>query len=257
MFAKLLKYEIKATAGTLGLMTLAAVVATAVGAGVMQYMLGANKTSAIALCSAVLTFAMIGLVAYYIGGYIYLLLNYHKSKFTDRGYLTFTLPVRGWQIFLSSLLNVLFWSFVISAVLFLGMMAIMIVATAGLEMYAPYPGDSISAMDIFGRYTEEDVPYILFNLLNVISNITVMLTCITVAGTLCRRRRLLASIGIYYGYSLIWSVAETFLMHFAMEAFSQWNSVTYYTAESLILFASAAGCFVLSSWLMDKKVNLN
>ena len=261
MFAKLLKHEFKSTAGVLGMMTLAAVFAAAVGAGVMRYIMNAAQNrswnAAIGLLSTLLTFVMIGLVAYYIGAHIYLLVNFNNSKFGDRGYLTFTLPVHGWQIFLSSLLNVLLWSCVVTAVLFLGMMAIMIVSVAGLEGYPELHVDANMVFDVSGEVLWEDVAYAIYSLLSMVSGLTLMLTCITAAGTLFRRHRLLASVGIYYVLSLVWSVASTLIMNFAVNVYSQWTSGSYYIFESLILAAAAAVCFCLSSWLMEKKINLN
>ena len=257
MFAKLLKHEIKSTAAVLGVMTLAAVFAAAVGTGLLRYIMFASENTVSLILSALLSFVLIGLVAYYVGAHIYLLVNFNKSKFGDRGYLTFTLPVRGWQIFLSALLNVVIWSLIVTAVLFLSMMVIVIVAVAGLEGYPGLNVSSSMVFDISGAVIEEDVQYVLYSLVSMVCGMTVMLACITLAGTLFRRHRLLFSVGIFYVLSMVWNVASTLIMNFAASVSSGWSSGGYLAVESLVLAAAAAGCFFLSSWLMDRKINLN
>ena len=120
MFSRLLKHEWRANAGLLGMLSLAAfgigVLATAVlrilmstsGALWWETEKGLGVALVIALCMF-LFFSVVALSVYAIAVQVILLYRFYKNKFTDEGYLTFTLPVKTSHIFWSSFLNMLIW----------------------------------------------------------------------------------------------------------------------------------------------------
>ena len=120
MFSRLLKHDWKANSGLLGLLSLAAagigVLATVVlrilvkTAGSLWWELenGLGPVLVVAL-GMFLFFSVVALSVYAIAVQVILLYRFYKNKYTDEGYLTFTLPVKPTQIFWSSFLNMLFW----------------------------------------------------------------------------------------------------------------------------------------------------
>ena len=110
MFTKLLKHEWRATRGMLGTLCLICLGASLLGGGTMRYLMIASSQDAqqnvivvlnvLAMVAAMIAVAVVGVAALflYIG-------RFYKSRFTDEGYLTFTLPVSTHQNLLASMAN--------------------------------------------------------------------------------------------------------------------------------------------------------
>ena len=123
MFAKLLKHEWKSTAGLLGILSLAALGLSVLGTVILRIlnnygdqMSGNGYPLVPVALGTMLFFLAVALIAYAVGSRILLLARFYRNKFTDEGYLTFTLPVNCHQIFLSALLNMVAWSLITGAV---------------------------------------------------------------------------------------------------------------------------------------------
>ena len=112
MFAKLLKHEFKATAGLLGILCAACLGCGLLGGGSIRYLAWAEEAgsrsddtlltvlSALFCVTAIIVIAACSIVM------LLLLVNrFYKSRFTDEGYLTFTLPVNGHQILMTSIVT--------------------------------------------------------------------------------------------------------------------------------------------------------
>ncbi len=117
MLLKLWKYEWDATRGKLGVLTLATL-GMALVAGIDLRMLsrGAYWAMYIPMGQMLDIGLFLFLIASFFSLFVYsfgirllLLYRFYKNKFTDQGYLTFTLPVSTQKIFLSSFLNTLMW----------------------------------------------------------------------------------------------------------------------------------------------------
>ena len=99
MFTKLLKHEWRATRGMLGTLCLVCLGASLLGGGTMRYLMIASAQgdqqnvivvlNVLAMVAAMIAVAVVGVAALflYIG-------RFYKSRFTDEGYLAFTLPVK-------------------------------------------------------------------------------------------------------------------------------------------------------------------
>jgi hypothetical protein len=118
MFTKLLKHEWKSTGKLLGILSLGALGIGVLAAVVLRLLVTYGEAAwdsdsvlvlVIPMLGMMLFFMFLGLVVYSVGTMIYLLIRFYKNKFTDEGYLTFTLPVNSRQIFLSSAVYILVW----------------------------------------------------------------------------------------------------------------------------------------------------
>ena len=94
MFAKLLKYEWRATRGFLGLLSLICLSAALVGGLSMRYLvwvseLDTQEDVAIVLSVLTMIFAFIAIVICCVAMELYAVWRFYKSRFTDEGYLTY------------------------------------------------------------------------------------------------------------------------------------------------------------------------
>ena len=277
MFAKLLKHEWKATRGLLGIFSLAAVIAGGVGALALRFIVEyadkmANVTmdgmgvqiesAAIGGLGMLLAFVMLALVAYYLGTQIVLLARFYKNKFTDEGYLTFTLPVKTHQILGATWLNMLIWT-VISALVVLLCVAVMLVgATSGVRL----PGEDIWT-DAFAYYGDA------FDVINGYAGLTVLsavvewllapliaMTCITIGAVAAKKHKILVAIAVYYGYSMVSGIVSTVVTAVVTIAGFQTG------VESMLEMSAACGllvqllvaliCWLLTNYLINNKLNL-
>lgn len=145
--------------------------------------------------------------------------RYYKNFFSDEGYLTFTLPVRRRDLYLSKVINVFLFN--------VGNVLVTIVAVLIALLIIPFTeGDAIVNFGAYRLIWELLVliweaiggwliVYILaaILLLAVISlyQIGMIHLCITVGATVAKKHKVLAGVGIYFGTSFILSsVSQVF-----------------------------------------------
>ena len=139
MFAKLLKHEWRSTREMLGILCLISLGASLLGGLTMCYLFyvsshdgGGSEAlkilSVLFMIAAMIALAVVGAAAVlvYMG-------RFYKSRFTDEGYLTFTLPVNTHQNLLASLVNTAIGMVLITLVICLSGCLWMVIAFAGVE----------------------------------------------------------------------------------------------------------------------------
>ena len=283
MFTKLLKHEWKANAGLLGILSLCALGAGVLGIFVIRGMLYiidlATELDNIGMAllgstgmAGILFFIVIGLVAYALAVQFINLFRFYKSRFTDEGYLTFTLPVNSHQIFLSSFLNIVAWM-VISFLVVLVSAALMFVAgfwegiVEVIEAYKQYSDvvDMIvdEAFGMMHGYDFYTLSSIILSVVGSLYTIVMMMTSLTIGSVLVKKLKLLASVGIYYGINMAVGVLESVLMMIPTVIISASYTEDYYyylggvmLVSAVIYLGLAVGGYFLSTTLMKKKLNL-
>lgn len=274
MFAKLLKHEWRAVSGPLSILSLAALGAAAVATIVLRLLIAnGDKAPALSTIGGLLLFgSILALVAYAVGSLIFLLFRFYKSRYTDEGYLTFTLPVTNHQILLSSLLIILAWSAITITVVFFGlaMIVLMGTTTSGLintELLRDLRVivDAISTM-MTGQ-TKAQAITILAGVSIVVSflmSTMLMVTAITIGSIAAKKHKVLASVAAYYiinmGVSLVTSLVSIPIMATSVDAtsLSEVASSTIGLLSfqvGLELVIIVAGYFV-TAHLMKKKLDL-
>lgn len=260
MFAKLLKYEWKASSRYLGLLSLAALGTGIVGAVLMRMVIGASSDQLSdtlhAILSIMLAFMFLALFVYAIGAYFFLFSRFYKNKFTDEGYLTFILPVKSWQIFLSSLVNIVVWMGIV----------ILVVIVSVCIMLATGIRDSlqdVSAEEI--SYLMEQMGPVSMRIASMvvsgISGAAILMSCITVGAVIAKKHKILTAIALFYGISMVQGILTSVLMVSSMMASTSYNTAlsalqNTTAAETLIQSVLALGGFFLSIHLMNRKLNL-
>lgn len=260
MFAKLLKHEMKATAPTVGLLSLAAIGIGVVGGFMMRYLINRieqqNFDEVDGVFVLLYVFVFLALMAYALGSEIFLNYQFYKRKFTDQGYLTFTLPAHSWQIFLSSMVNIMIWSLVIGAVMILAIGSIFVIGIVGTPVAEEFNVQNFSYPELEDLFGEVSPALVSYTISSFISSIVVMMTCVTLGSILAKRHKIMAAIGVYYAWSLILGMISTQLMGSILYVSSELDFTRVYTIETAIQLAVAMGGFLLSTWLMDRKLNL-
>ncbi len=278
MFAKLLKYEFRSSRSVLGLLTIVVLgVFLLATVAIKAMVIGAESDSdlvgiAVAAGLPVLFMAIFAIFAYAVAGEILLLVQFYKNKFTDEGYLTFTLPTDVHRIYLSSLLNMVIWQLVIAVTIIVGLVVIFLFGThptqfVNMEIIDAFSGEVMKEIGYF--YAEElgltSIDWVVMPLriiLSTISSVVLTTTCITLGATLSRKYKVLAAVGIYFAASCVVSVITSvvsFATTIGMTAFETSIATVMdisYALETGINVAILVGGYILSVRMLKKKLNL-
>ena len=280
MFCKLLKHEWKQSAGLLSILSAGALGAGLLGAFILKgivYMAERQSGADTAMLhvsslSSALTFILFALVAYGFAVQFINLFRFYKSKFTDEGYLTFTLPVTAHQLFLSSFLNILAW-LVISVLVLAAAVSMIVFLGAAVPLKEHNWEIRVMLESILGIWEEEtaNAPgYHAYQVLNIIANlikplysVMLLMTSIVIGCVLAKKHKILATIGMYYCISFGVSIAESMLD--VVPAFLMLDSYAdpgfVYTNASMVIsillqLGLGIGGYFLSVHMMKHKLNL-
>ena len=278
MFGKLMKYEWRATAPTQGLLALASLGISILAGIVLRLLVDYGDTLPEILVAGMgfsLFFMFLGIMVCMVAANILLIVRFYKHKFTDEGYLTFTLPVNSHQIFLSAGLNHMIWMLISGLVLFLGFIVIVLVCLIGQPLELPP-----DFFDELHYVLQQAIPesasgYMTVMILQLIVALPysaiMTMTCITVGASIAKKHKILAAIGIYYAISWITGVVSgvlsvimsisnmdsmlgTSVELYEEQVFASMTvSMTVILVWQLILMV---GGYLLSTHLMSKKLNL-
>lgn len=281
MFAKLLKYEWKANAGLLTILSACALGVGALGAGVIRMMAYLEKNimeeelaaAAISTLSSIMFFVVIALVAYALAVQFITLWRFYKNKFTDEGYLTFTLPVNSRQLFLSSFLNILAW-LAISVFVLICAVAMMVFIGVGEPLKEIFQtiGKIASSMDAFYNDIELQGANLFYGLsmLQIIVSpvyaIVLLMTSITLGCVLAKKHKIFATIGMYYAINMVVNVVTPVLsivptVSLIVGGMNSDQDLMYHMSASigtslLLQVGLAIGGYFWSTYLMKHKLNL-
>ena len=275
MFAKLLKHEFFSVRKILTGLCIAAIIAGLLGGLIMWNMtqqlngaeLDSEKTAMLTIISMLVFMGIyVSLFAFLISSFIILYLRFYRSKFTDEGYLTFTLPATTHQILLSSILNQLIWGtiiyivFLISAALMFLPMFLLIGQEANLALLFQELGEIYSLMG----FNANTLAAQIFTWISGIAyGLILPIASITIGSLVAKKHKILASIGIGYGINMALSFLTgilTVTTTFIDIIFSNGNPVSLFNEIMLIpsliqLVIAIAGYFV-THYLIEKHLNL-
>ena len=284
MFSRLLKHEWKANAGLLGLLSLAAAGIGVLATVVLRILVNtsgslwweAEEGLGVILVVALgmfLLFAVVALSVYAIAVQVILLYRFYKNKFTDEGYLTFTLPVKPTQIFWSSFLNMLIWLVISALVVFA---VVFLAVLFGTAEHGLVNTDVFDAMkELLELVWENDwqmllqeqysIPYLvvlgLTFLVTPFYALILPMACITAGAVLAKKHKILASFGVYYVVNFVVgiitsvaSVAPTILMMNSSEPEGYY--LMSLAIQLVISLALTLGAYFFTIHVMKRKLNL-
>lgn len=273
MFAKLLKYEWRATRGFLGLLSLICLSAALVGGLSMRYLvwvseLDTQEDVAIVLSVLTMIFAFIAIVICCVAMELYAVWRFYKSRFTDEGYLTFTLPVTTHQILLSSFVNCLISMVCALAALMVGYLVLLLLGFSALDNFFPSLWEVLPlAMENLWRLFSGETGAFLARLTlgvvtGVLNSTVVMMLAVTIGSILAKKHKVLAAIGVYYGINMVMSLITSVLgVVLGLSVYtSQSSSMDVLSSmmlmESGLFLIVAVGGYFLMYALVHRKLNL-
>ena len=210
MFTKLLKHEWRAARGVLGLLCLISLSAALLGGSAMRYLVSFSNQDAqaglgVVLCVLSMIAAIVGIVVCAAGIEFFTIWRFYKSRFTDEGYLTFTLPVTTHQILLSSLVTNLIGAVIAIAALIVSFIVFGIVGFSALEGLFPMLWDMMPGIweKLKLLLQQEELRYVWMLLANslcgMVCEIVVVMLSVTIGSIIAQKHKILAAIGVYYG----------------------------------------------------------
>lgn len=267
MFGKLIKAEWRASRRVVGLLCLAVLLAGLVLGGIgCGLFLGETHNwqvyETVELLLALLTAAaMMTMAIAWAASVFYALWRFYKSRFTEEGYLTFTLPVNGHQLMLSSILASILE---ILAVL----LATAVACVLGLGISALGIPWNEAPADFWPRLWEEleklwleFVPYggvvaevALAAFLTALSQLIMLMLAVTIGGMAAKKHPILMAILVYYGISLVWTIIEVTVL-VGNGALNKTLSVM--GTMNVLSAVTIVGGYFIMYFLTTRKLNLN
>lgn len=186
-------------------------------------------------------FYVIAIVAAFAFPFVYAIIRFYRNLFTGEGYLTFTLPVTPTQHI---------WVKVLTAVA-LQVLSLLVICLSATIMTAGellveiwkaivYLLDQ-AYLHMGGHLVWFIIEAVLLLLVLLVYEALFFDTCITI-GQLFRKNRVLAAVGVYFGFYVIEQVVGTCAIIVA--AFINWDSLMLFVSENLYL------CAHLGMWLL-------
>lgn len=273
MFAKLLKHEWRSTRGTLGLLCLISLGASLMGGLTMRYLIGASEQhtqhnvimvlNILGLVAAIIAVSITGVAAL-----VLLVGRFYKSRFTDEGYLTFTLPVNTHQNLLSSMLNTVIGMVIIFFVICGALCIWLLIGFSALEGFGEFMKELWNHLpelwEELGLLFEEvgfgNVALFFANaLFGSLSEIVLLMLAVTIGSIIATKHKILASVGMYYGIHVGMSMLTTILFScfaFTKRTGAEIVSSVFALTLGLTIVLTIAGYFLMY-WLVRRKLNLN
>lgn len=261
MFGKLMKAEWRASRRVIGALC-AVVLISGVLLGLLGNLLLRESSGSwqlpgfVNVLFSLLSVAAVLAVALSLAASVfYALWRYYRSRFTEEGYLTYTLPVNNHQLMLSSILAS------VLEILLVGLATVAAMAMAFGIFAAGLPWNEVDWGLVWSRFGElpssfrpvvGDVLLVLLNmvLMGLATLLTLMLA-VTIGATAAKKHPILLAIAVYYGLSLVRMAAYL-------------NAVNACTSSGATLAAlagvNAAAMLIAYFWmyyLTSRRLNLN
>lgn len=205
------------------------------------------------------------IIAIFIATLILIIMRFYRTMATSEAYLTFTLPVKTWELVFSKALVALIWEVLASIIAVLSIITLLCVSGV------------ISMADLFSWIRDElmidfsnlDGSQMFTMTLALITLITsavagiMRVFCSVSVGQLFRNHRLAASIAVYFGINfalqiitMIFSIAFGIIfLPDGAEAMGLYYNLTYMLSITENVIVSVAGYWV-TVWIMKKHLNV-
>lgn len=262
MFVKLLKQEWRAIREILGLLCIIILGCGVVIGGVTNYMVTANAPDSVTVtCFLLFTAGVIGVAVCCAGSVFLVLWRYYQSRFTQEGYLTFTLPVNHHQILLSSI--------AISAIA-LVLTVLAALASVGIAFCGYFLAfredvawqevvDAIHVWwpqirDSFREVAPELGKFTMMMLSGAVSQFLLLMLAVTIGAVLARKHKILAAFAAYFGISFLRSAL---FIGSAIHVDTESAMLGLFGTETLLNLVVILAAYGGMYWLTTRKLNLN
>lgn len=271
MFAKLLKHEFRATGGMLGILCAACLSCALLGGGAIRYLSLTEDTGSqgnngpfIILSAVLCVTAIIVIAACSIVMLLLLVNRFYRSRFTDEGYLTFTLPVSGHQILLTTLITSIVEMIAIFLAVVLSIVAMVLIGASGFdgfkEEFRCFVEKLVQALldNVRPRHIGYLFLGILYALCSMAAETCVIMLSVSLGALVAKKHKILLSLLFYYLIHITVSIlGVTGLTSQTFEAFMDSMNLS---AQMLLAVAAAlvlgAVCYFPTHYLITRRLNL-
>lgn len=260
MFAKLLKMEFRSTWNILGILCVSLVGAGLLGGFATRYLANveAPEEWLEVLCCLTVTAVALFFAVCAAAALILQVVRFYRSRFTDEGYLTFTLPVGTHQILLSSLVS--------SAV---NLITVAAVACVSLVLMGLCVIPSMEVLKQGLSFLRQVLPEIWEQILQTeylqalglfLANFVTTFACelvlvmlaVTIGSLAAKKHKILAAFAFYYIlHIVVYTASGIALVHLTDTPEGVFG---FWAVANLVI--AVAGYFLMY-WLVDKRLNLN
>jgi len=210
-----------------------------------------------------------GIVVFSIGSMLLVYVRFYKNFFSDEGYLTFTLPAKRSELFLSKFLTGFITQLATISVIFISLFEIICFLPVSFkEDILPvfkeiFVDPNLSS--VAGWIIAIAVVVFLIALVSAAMNLLFVYFCITVGAIIAKKHKVLAAIGIYYGANAVLSIAQTiftFVLNHGFAAVLSFEIDSYISIFLLlslvfvIFSAVTAVMYYLDLRFIKRKLNL-
>lgn len=263
MFAKLLKNEWRASRKTIGLLCAVILISgLLIGSASLGlfYMAENTQTNALfVLLTILLVVCVVAVALSCAASVFYALWRFYRSRFTEEGYLTYTLPVNHHQLLLSGIL-VSVWDILLTTLAAFGAVFLALaVASLALPWQELGKADWAMFWSSLGQALQELVPHLgeilgvlLMLLLMCLSQLMLLMLAVTIGAMAAKKHPILMAVMVYYGVGVLRSISfGCFLGSTAMKTFV--GTLTVMDLTSLVVMA---GSYFAIYYLTSRKLNL-
>lgn len=282
MFAKLLKHEWRATRGIIGLLCVIILMSGLMIGGVMHYLMRMEDSSgvmmvtveeveveaaeesdtevAVIICTMLLVTCIVAVAVCGAGSVFFVIWRFYKSRFTDEGYLTFTLPVNHHQLLLSSFLNSAFSVLLVVAACFGAVAIAVVLFLMAFPQEIIWADVWVSVEEVLQQLGESlrknSTEFMLVGfsgIVGALSELIVLMLAVTIGALMAKKHKILAAVAVYYGIGLVKSAVYTL-----SAASTQPGAVDLFLGlpGAMSLMVGVTGYFLMY-WMTSKKLNLN
>lgn len=280
MLGKLLKYDTKSLSKLIFPLSLAALLATGLGCGLIAFMetFGTNVQNETVIgiivnmsCGMMIFFCVLALIAFGIAVQIALIQRYFSSFFTDEGYLTFTLPVSTHSLLISKTVSAVLFSFyacVIEFVCIVAYVLTMVSCIDGVDALSQIPRQIFEMISSqYGiDYISLFVTYCVLFFVGQAVSVMIIYLSFTIGSVIATKHRVLAGIGIYFLITIIMTTVQDVISSVVLFLFDaqsdflyatgSWMLITLWINISIMILAGFV-CYFIMHYLLKNKLNLS
>ena len=273
MFAKLLKYEWKANVKLLSLLSACVLGVGYISAIVLRLLtqnwgdITESDTGILLMIPSFifLFLAYLGVLLYSASVQYILLFRFYRSRFSDEGYLMFTLPVKTSHLFLSNAVHMMIWSAISVTVVILSL----VIAIGFGPVWPKYASITFKSAFIEISSVFKDLAntgYIITGLLSVVimwvHGIITPMSAVVLGASVAKKHKVLAIIGILVGLSMVTSIASGIVTGIAQViSITSRGNIEFITTITPLLncivpLGFTIGGYFLSLHIMKRRLNL-
>lgn len=286
MFAKLLKHEFRATRGVVAILCAILLVSGLTMGLSLQRMISmaendymsvvvTNETAAEdaamtisseaplladILCVFLMIAAIVAISICAASAIFFLIYRFYKSRFTDEGYLTFTLPVTNHQLLLSSITNTTLNLLIVGVVTAVTVLLIFLLALSAVPDVAVWEELKQVWPEILAGLKQAAAEEAGLLALMAFSSVATffrqiiqLMLAVTIGALIAKKHKLLAAVGVYYGIHMVVSFLTSMVSIYAL---NNNQPYVFMGIQGIVSAALVAGGYFLMHYLTSRKLNL-